>query len=110
MLLGFSPEVLHDHHEEELCTNSHENEQVDACHISVQHGIHKCQDHDHFKESNEACPLCDLVVGQYWLFQQSIDQAAIRFNCSVISLVHGSAKPITNLKGNHLNRGPPQFT
>ncbi|GAB5539296.1 MAG: hypothetical protein Salg2KO_13990 [Salibacteraceae bacterium] len=103
-LLGVSPELFH--HHEETCHKTHENEQVDSCHISIHHGTHQCEDHDHIAES-EYCAACNLFLAHTPIAEPFLLKQLDHFQTNIKLLAGEAQQPAITFHTTLRLRGPP---
>ncbi len=106
--MGASPALFHDHDHGHECQEAHVNEHVDACHISIHHGIQVCNDHDHLQES-EYCTGCALFFESLPIAHISFLSTAVQSSSSEILVAANEHSYLDILAGTDCPRGPPSI-
>lgn len=110
VLIGVSPEFLHDH-EDNFCHEQHSAGEVDTCHLSIHHKskAHQCDDHDHLVTFEPECAFCLLMSGGHWLFAAPDFEKTVHASpASAFSALAGHAT-VDGLFLQPFVRGPPDL-
>lgn len=98
VLLGVSPEVVHEHgHHEGICAETHEANSVDTCHLRLFHdgNASACEDHHHLMDNSDECAFCQLTVPNYPVLKfvdkaehKTADKTSIQFDKPIEKKFH----------------------